>query len=288
MWTIPPPLLDRMEIIHLSGYVDLEKLEIAKRHLLPKQIKANQLQPQHIELADDVLLDVINRYCSGESGVRTLERQIGSIVRWKAVELAKARDTIPRETRPALDTIVIPGYNPLVEKADVETILGNDFYESEKIDLENVRPGVVNGLAYTGSGNGDLLPIEVLSYPGKSNLRMTGSLGDVISESSELALSWIRSNAFELGLTGDKMEDVVKDIDLHLHMPAGSIRKDGPSAGVAIVLAMVSLLSGTPLEPTLAATGEMTLRGKVTPVGGIKEKVLAAHRAGIKRVLLPM
>jgi len=214
---------------------------------------------------------------------------MGSIVRWKAVEFARVRDSFKAAERPSLDATSVKGYDPVVKKEDLEVILGNEYHEFEKVeDDEEARPGVANGLAYTGSGNGDIMRIEITSFPGKGNLRLTGSLGDVISESSQLALSWIRTNAYELGLTNDKKEDIMRDIDLHLHMPAGSIKKEGPSAGVAIVMAMVSLFSGHALDNTLAMTGEITLRGKVTPVGGIKEKVLAAHRAGIKRVMLPI
>lgn len=160
-----------MEIIQLSGYVDLEKLQIARRYLLPKQIKANQLQPGHISIDDEVLLDVIHRYCSNESGVRTLERQIGSIARWKAVEFARARDGLPENARPSLDTLQVVGFDPRVNKEDLEAILGNEYYEFEKVEQdEAVVPGVATGLAYTGSGNGDIMRIEVTSFPGKGQL----------------------------------------------------------------------------------------------------------------------
>lgn len=177
--TIPPPLLDRMEVIQLSGYVDIEKLQIARRYLLPKQIKANQLKSSHISIDDDTILDVINRYCSGESGVRTLERQIGSIVRWKAVEFAKARDALPAESRPSLDAISVHGYDPTVRKEDLERILGADYHEADRIDeAEESRPGVACGLAYTGSGNGDIMRIEITTFPGKGGLvsLLTGGL----------------------------------------------------------------------------------------------------------------
>ena len=160
-----------MEVIQLSGYVDLEKLQIARRYLLPKQIKVNQLQPGHIVIEDDTLLDVVNRFCSGESGVRTLERQIGSITRWKAVEFARARNAVPSSERPALDTLQVPDYNPVVAKEDLEQILGNEYYEFERVEVdESVAPGVATGLAYTGSGNGDIMRIEVTSFPGKGQL----------------------------------------------------------------------------------------------------------------------
>jgi len=163
-----------MEVIHLSGYVDIEKLQIARRYLLPKQVKANQLRPGHIDISDEVILDVINRYCSGESGVRTLERQMGSIVRWKAVEFAKVRDAFKAEERPSLDAISLKGYETVVKKEDLEIILGNEYHEFEKVeDDEEARPGVANGLAYTGSGNGDIMRIEITSFPGKGNLVST-------------------------------------------------------------------------------------------------------------------
>lgn len=249
--TIPAPLRDRMEVIRLSGYVDVEKMQIGKRFLLPKQVDANQLQPGHVSISDDVLMHLIHRYAQWESGVRTLERQIGAVVRSKAVELITVRDKL--SDRPSLDAIDIPGYNPVVTQDDLATILGANYHEEEELDsLESVRPGTATGLAYMGSGNGGVLTVEVTSFPGSGRLRMTGSLGKVILESAEIALSWIKANAYELGLTADKKEDLTKGLNLHVHMPAGSIPKDGPSAGVAFVLAMVSLFSGLTIDPRLA------------------------------------
>ena len=249
--TISPPLRDRMEIIRLSGYVDTEKLQIARRFLLPKQIEANQLQPGHVSIDDDVLLHLIHRYARWESGVRTLERQIGAVVRSKAVDLITVRDKL--QPKPSLLETRLQGYDAAVSEQDLARILGSDYHEEEALDaFEDVRPGVATGLGYMGSGNGGVLPVEITSFPGSGKLRLTGSLGKVIQESAEIALSWVKANAYDLGLTNDRKDIITKDLDLHLHMPEGGISKDGPSAGVAFVLAMVSLFSGLTIDPKLA------------------------------------
>jgi ATP-dependent Lon protease len=248
--TIPPPLLDRMEIIHLSGYVDVEKLQIARKYLLPKQLKANSLQPQHLKIDDDTILAIVNRYCH-ESGVRTLERQIGSVCRWKAVELARARDRLSSDTAMTqpVGTLDITGYDPIVKIGDLESILGHHHMQDDELEAVG-RPGAAVGLGYTGSGTGSILHIEATSMPGKGELvgylfpplhatalqqffhlsvrlliqlfyshkqRLTGSLGDVIKESAGIALSWVRANAFNLGLA-ERDENILDGIDIHLHV----------------------------------------------------------------------
>lgn len=274
--TIPPPLLDRMETIVLSGYTTLEKRHIATRHLLPKQITTNGLAPDQVRMSPEVLDKVITSY-TRESGVRNLEREIGSICRFKAVEYAEAKDS----NNPT-------SYNPSVALSDLEDILGVERYEEELAATE-ARPGVVTGLvAYSTGGQGSILFIEVADMPGSGRVQLTGKLGDVLKESVEVALSWVKAHAFELGLTHDPNEDIMKARSVHVHCPSGAIPKDGPSAGLAHTVALISLFSGKAVPPTMAMTGEMSLRGKVLPVGGIKEKLIGALRAGVKQVLLPV
>ncbi|ORY34573.1 Lon protease C-terminal proteolytic domain-domain-containing protein [Naematelia encephala] len=273
--TISPPLLDRCEVIECPGYVTDEKLAIARRFLVKKQVEENGLRQGMIEIGDEALLRIITDY-TREAGVRSLEREIGKICRTKAVEYSRSREQGAKAE-----------YDSKVSPSDVETILGVAKYEQE-VREEVHRPGVVTGLAYQGSGSGGILLLETTLIPGgKGRLVMTGSLGDVISESAELGLSWVKSKAVQLGITSRAGEDPLKDVDLHLHLPSGAVKKDGPSAGVAMVLAFVSLLTDRPMPSTTAVTGEITLRGAVTPVGGIKEKLLGASRAGITKVILP-
>lgn len=273
--TIPAPLLDRMETIHLSGYTTLEKRHIAFRHLLPKQITTNGLGPDKVQMNDDVLDKIITAY-TRESGVRNLEREIGSVCRFKAVEFAEAQD------KSALGS-----YNPEVSLSDLEEILGIERFD-EEIAERTSRPGVVTGLvAYSTGGQGSILFIEVADMPGKGSVQLTGKLGDVLKESVEVALTWVKAHAYELGLTADPNEDIMKNRSIHVHCPSGAIPKDGPSAGLAHTIALISLFSGREVRPTLAMTGEVSLRGKVTPVGGIKEKLIGALRAGVKTVLIP-
>ncbi|GAA5990502.1 hypothetical protein JCM10908_007402 [Rhodotorula pacifica] len=283
--TIPEPLYDRMEAIELSGYVHDEKLHIARQSLLPKQLRANALSPELVSLTDEVLLFLITSY-TREAGVRSLERHIGSVCRAKAVEYSEARDQAAESDKVAGSEPRPGGYRTEVTREDVERILGPSRFDEDEGDRDG-RVGVVNGLAYQGSGNGGILSIETTAIPGSGKFNLTGSLGDVISESAHVAFAWVRAHAFDLGIASAERENAFKAIDVHLHMPAGAVKKDGPSAGVAMTVAMISLMRGVPPRKGVAMTGEVTLRGAVTPVGGIREKVLAAHRAGMQRVILP-
>ena len=272
--TIPPPLLDRMETIQLSGYTTLEKRHIAERHLIPKQVTTNGLHAEEVNIPTDVLDKIITAY-TRESGVRNLEREIGSVCRSKAVEYATAKDTETFST-----------YTPNVTLSDLDAILGIERF-AEELTEQHSRPGVVTGLvAYSSGGQGSILFIEIADMPGSGRVQLTGKLGDVLKESVEVALSWVKAHAFELGLCAAD-EDVMKSRAIHVHCPSGAIPKDGPSAGLAHTVALVSLFSGKPVPPTLAMTGEVSLRGRVLPVGGIKEKLIGALRAGVERVLLP-
>ncbi|KAK7202751.1 ATP-dependent protease La 2 [Myxozyma melibiosi] len=281
--TISAPLLDRMETIELSGYTYLEKKHIAQQYLIPKQIVANGLEPGQVTITDDALLKIATCY-TREAGVRHLEREIASVCRGKAVEFASLyEDEIEHDD--------IKGkYEAVVTEPEIEKYLGMEKFENEIANREN-RPGVVTGLAYMGSGNGGLLFIEASKYysgsSGGGGLQLTGNLGAVIKESAMLSLTWVRAHGFELQLVDSRTENPLAGFDVHMHAPAGAIPKDGPSAGVAMTVALVSLLTMKAVPADLAMTGEMTLRGQVLPVGGIKEKVLAAHRAGIRKILLP-
>ncbi|KAI9787176.1 MAG: hypothetical protein M1839_003411 [Geoglossum umbratile] len=273
--TIPPPLLDRMEMITLSGYTTLEKRHIASQYLIPKQLTANGLREGQVQLPNEVIDNIITSY-TRESGVRNLEREIGSVCRFKAVEFADAKDSLR-----------VDGYRPQVAVEDLETILGIEKYD-EEIAEKASRPGIVTGLvAYSTGGNGSILFIEVADMPGSGRVQLTGKLGDVLKESVEVALTWVKAHSYELGLTHDPTEDIMKNRSVHVHCPSGAIPKDGPSAGLAHTIALVSLFSGKPVPPTLAMTGEISLRGRILPVGGIKEKLIGALRAGVKTVLLP-
>lgn len=260
--TIQPPLLDRMEIIELSGYSTEEKIEIAKKHLVQKQKNENGLEPKDVELSDEVLEKIIEDYTK-ESGVRNLERTIGSVMRHVAVKKASNQD-----------------YNKNLNVEEVESILGPIKFIGEKYVNDNI-PGVAVGLAWTKVG-GDILYIEVSTSKGKGKLILTGNLGDVMKESATTALSYIKANASHLGIDIDLFEQR----DIHIHIPEGAIPKDGPSAGITMLSAIVSALKNKPIKPHLAMTGEITLRGKVLPVGGIKEKILAAKRSGLTEVML--
>lgn len=289
LYDIPDPLLDRMEIINLEGYTYMEKKQIASNYLLPKQMDSNGLEPGQLEVEDEALLKIITDY-TREAGVRNLEREIGTLCRGKAVEYSEL------ESENLADN-----YVSSVRAVDVPKYLGLESYQGDLVNddvdlyedkfsgkqLRRHTYGVVNGLAYMGSGNGGLLLFEATSMPGAGRIKYTGQLGAVISESAEIALSWVRANAFKLGLTKSADIDIVENKDIHLHAPQGAVPKDGPSAGVAMTVALVSLFSKKPIPRYLAMTGEMTLRGKILPVGGIKEKLLGAHMSGIKQVLLP-
>ena len=267
--TIPEPLLDRVDTVHVAGYTFDEKVAIAERHLVPKQLDAHGLSNSQVKLSQDVLMHVAQSY-TREAGVRTMERRIGDIVRAKAVEYAQSPDT----------------YESTVTIGDAERILGGPTYEPEVVDEVGV-PGVATGMAYQGSGMGSILHIECASLPpDHAQLKLTGSLGDVIRESAELAFAWVKAHAFALGISAGRGAAFPRN-DVHLHMPSGATPKDGPSAGIAFVCAIVSMYLRVPLDARLAMTGEITLRGYVAAVGGIKEKVLGAHRAGITKVVLP-
>ncbi|KAH7089274.1 Lon protease C-terminal proteolytic domain-containing protein [Paraphoma chrysanthemicola] len=273
--TIPPPLLDRMETIQLSGYTTLEKRHIASRHLIPKQITTNGLTKDNVSIPTDVLDKIITAY-TRESGVRNLEREIGSVCRSKAVEYATAKDTN-----------TLAAYSPTVTLEDIDATLGIEKF-AEELTEQHSRPGVITGLvAYSSGGQGSILFIEIADMPGSGRVQLTGTLGDVLKESVEVALTWVKAHAFELGLTTDPEKDIMKNRSIHVHCPAGATPKDGPSAGLAHTIALISLFSGKPVPPTLAMTGEVSLRGRVLPVGGIKEKLIGALRAGVERVLLP-
>ncbi|HUC49038.1 MAG TPA: endopeptidase La [Xanthobacteraceae bacterium] len=261
--TIPGPLRDRMEIISLSGYTADEKLEIAKRYLVRRQLEANGLKADQVEIGEDVLRDVIASY-TREAGVRGLERQIGQVLRNAAVRIAEG------------------GAGPIrITKKDVTEILGPSRFESE-VAMRVSVPGVATGLAWTPVG-GDILFIEATRIPGSGRLILTGQLGDVMKESAQAALSIVKNRAAALGIDASRFEKS----DIHIHVPAGATPKDGPSAGVAMFMALVSLMTDRTIRSDTAMTGEISLRGLVLPVGGIKEKVVAAHSAGIKRVMLP-
>lgn len=260
---VPPALRDRMEVLELPGYSLNEKVEIARRFLVPKQLEAHGLKHQRLRFTRPALELVIGEY-TREAGVRNLERELANICRKVARAVAEKRKA-PQK----------------IEPPHIRRYLGARRFELETAE-RSLEPGVATGLAWTPTG-GDILFIEATRMPGKGRLLLTGSLGEVMKESAQAALSYIRSHSGLLGLDGDFFEKS----DFHVHVPAGAIPKDGPSAGLAIVVALASLLTGIPLAADLAMTGEVTLRGKVMPVGGIKEKVLAAARAGIRRMMLP-
>lgn len=261
--SIPVALLDRMEIIEVSGYMAQEKLMIAKNYLLAKQIKMNGLKRANIKISDETLMEVINYY-SRESGVRELERLISRICRTVA-------KIIVEEDRKSVT----------VNKKNIEKFLGLRKYRYDIIE-DTKEIGVVNGLAWTSVG-GETLQIEAVDMPGKGNIELTGQLGDVMKESAKAGMSFIRAKAKELGIN----ENFYKELDIHLHVPEGAIPKDGPSAGITMTTALVSMLTKKPVRQNLAMTGEITLRGRVLPIGGLKEKLLAAHRAGIRNIIIP-
>ncbi|MGA4579788.1 endopeptidase La [Limisphaera sp. VF-2] len=263
MDTVPAPLRDRMEVIEIPGYTDREKLEIARRYLVKRQLKEHGLKNGQCKFETAALQRIIHDY-TREAGVRELERQIAAICRHVAARVAKGELTEFTVTRD-----------------EVEKILGPARYIHET-RLTTGRPGVVTGLAWTPTG-GEILHIEALAYPGKGNILLTGQIGEVMKESAQAALSLVKSRARELGIP----DDAFKDVDLHIHVPAGAVPKDGPSAGIAMFTAIASLFSQRPVRPDIAMTGEITLRGIVLPIGGLKEKCLAALRAGIRTIILP-
>ena len=260
---IPPALRDRMEILEFTGYIEDEKGQIAKRHILPKQVKENGLTKEQVTFDAGSVKELIRSY-TREAGVRNLEREIANVLR------KVARELVEEETK-----------KTKITKAKVGEYLGAPRFHSELAE-RTTKPGVVTGLAWTAAG-GDILFIESTKMKGKGRLTLTGQLGDVMKESATAGLTFVRSHAEEFGLDPDFNENT----DIHIHVPAGAIPKDGPSAGVSMVTSLVSLLSGIPVKEKVAMTGEITLRGNVLPIGGVKEKVTAAHRSGIKEVVLP-
>jgi ATP-dependent Lon protease len=263
--TIPGPLLDRMEIIELTGYTEEEKVAIAERYLIPRQLKENGIEEGMIEFPTESVA-LVARHYTREAGVRKLEQQIGTVCRKLARKIAEGRT----------DKLVI------TPEIIHEFLGGIKVRVDTEIAERTKRPGVVVGLAWTPAG-GDILFIEANKMKGKGGFNITGQIGDVMKESMQAALTWVRSNATSLGLD----EDFTKELDIHIHVPAGAIPKDGPSAGVTMATALVSLLTGKLVRPLLAMTGEITLSGDVLPVGGIKEKFLAAKRAGVRDVIMP-
>jgi ATP-dependent Lon protease len=260
---IPPPLLDRMEIIRISGYTEDEKVEIAKRHLIDKQLKAHGLREGEWKISDDALRDLI-RYYTREAGVRNLERELAGLTRKAVKDLLTSKIDKVRVTRRNLNKYA-----------------GVQRFRYGMIEEEDLV-GVTTGLAWTEVG-GELLSVEAVVMPGKGAVSHTGTLGDVMKESAQAARSYVRSRSVEFGIP----PSVFEKKDIHVHVPEGATPKDGPSAGVAMCTSIVSALSGIPVHKDIAMTGEVTLRGRVLPIGGLKEKLLAALRGGIKKVLIP-
>jgi ATP-dependent Lon protease len=263
--TIPGPLQDRMEIIQLSSYTEDEKVKIVQGYLIPRQIKENGLTGDEVEFTEGALRAMVQGY-TREAGVRNLEREIGKICRKIAAKVAAGE---------------VAG-KTVVTESDLGHYLGRRKIHKEEIVERTQMPGVALGLAWTMTG-GDMLFLEATRVPGDKGFTLTGQLGDVMKESAQAALSYIRNRAPSLEID----PEIFRKSDLHLHIPAGAIPKDGPSAGITMATALASLLTGRPIKPDVGMTGEITLRGKVLPVGGIKEKVLAAARFGLKTVILP-
>ena len=261
---IPPALRDRMEVLELAGYTEEEKLQIASEHLVAKQVTNHGLTAEQLTFTDEAIAAVIRGY-TREAGVRNLERELGALCRKVARRRAEGDETAVTLTRET-----------------VATMLGAPRFLDEEVHERTAKPGVAIGLAWTPAG-GDVLFVEATRMHGGATLTLTGHLGDVMKESARAALSWVRRNAGRYGLD----PDFFKAAEIHVHVPSGAIPKDGPSAGVTIATALVSELTGRPIRGDIAMTGEITLSGKVLPVGGIKEKVLAARRVGVRRVILP-
>jgi ATP-dependent Lon protease len=262
--TIPGPLLDRMEVIRFDGYTTSEKVAIARGYLWPRQIERNGLRPEEVEISDELLSTVTTEY-TREAGVRQLERDLGTLLRKTATKIASGAATVP----------------VIIDLDQLRDALGRQRHFQESA-IRTAVPGVATGLAVTGAG-GDVLFVEATAMQGKPGLTLTGQLGDVMKESAQIALSYVRGHAPELGIEPSAFEDRT----FHVHVPAGAIPKDGPSAGVTMVTALTSLLSERPVRHTVGMTGEVTLQGRVLPIGGVKQKVLAAHAAGLTDVILP-
>ena len=262
--TIPAPLLDRMEIIRFDGYTTVEKVAIARGYLWKRQRERNGLREDEVSISDDVLQTLVTEY-TREAGVRGLERELGTLLRKTATKIASGAATVP----------------VAIEVDDVRQALGRQRFFQEAAERTAV-PGVATGLSVTGAG-GDVLFIEATRMKGKDGLVLTGQLGDVMKESARIALSYVRGHSGSLGID----EDAFDEREFHVHVPAGAIPKDGPSAGITMTTALASLLSGRPVRHTVGMTGEVTLQGRVLPIGGLKQKVLAAHAAGLTDVILP-
>jgi ATP-dependent Lon protease len=263
--TVPGPLRDRMEILQLSGYTEGEKLMIARNYLIPRQIKENGLRPGEIEFTEEALRVIIRNH-TREAGVRSLERQIGAVCRKIVTRIAEGKTELV-----------------VIDRAQVVEFLGKpEYFYTEEVEERTAVPGVATALAYTPVG-GDIMFVEATQMPGGKGFQLTGQLGEVMQESARAALSYVRANADRLGLK----PDYFAQRDIHLHVPAGATPKDGPSAGVTMATALASLVTGRPVRSDVGMTGEITLRGQVLPIGGLKEKVLAAHRAGLKTVIIP-
>jgi len=261
--TIPGPLLDRLELIRVDGYTEDEKVDIARDHLLARQVRGNGLEADEVTVTDAALHAIVAGY-TREAGVRELERQLGKALRKVAVKVAAGTAT------------------PVaVDEDDLRELLGRERFHAEEIAERTSVPGVATGLAVTGAG-GDVLFVEATSMDGEPSLQVTGQLGDVMKESAEIALSWVRSHREEVAVDADALAK-----RFHVHFPAGAVPKDGPSAGITMTTALVSLLTGRPVRREVGMTGEVTLSGRVLPIGGVKQKVLAAHRAGLTEVILP-
>jgi ATP-dependent Lon protease len=289
--TIPRPLLDRMEIIHLEGYTESEKFHIAKQYLIPKQIEAHGLMDYKVEIQDAALKNII-RYFTKEAGVRSLERQIANVCRKLAREVvkedaiaemagkkksAKAKKAAPKTSAKA----AAKAGKYIVTPKKLLELLGAEKYKFGKIEEQN-EIGLTNGMAWTEVG-GDMLAVEAAVVPGRGKFTVTGQLGDVMKESCSAAMSYVRSRGPLFGL--DK--EFFQNIDVHIHLPEGAVPKDGPSAGIALTTSIVSAITKIPVRRTVAMTGEVSLRGKVLEIGGLKEKVMAAHRGGIRTIICP-
>jgi ATP-dependent Lon protease len=262
--TIPQALRDRMEVLQLAGYTELEKIEIAKKFLVPKAVEGTGLTLAHIQFTDEAIQTIINRY-TREAGVRNLEREISSVCR------KVARKVVVQGA----------GFSEEISTTKVTEYLGVPRYRSTEAEEQN-EIGIATGLAWTEVG-GEILVTEATLMSGKGHLTLTGKLGDVMQESAQAAMSYVRSKAEEFGIP----KEFNRKTDVHVHVPEGAIPKDGPSAGITLATALVSALTRVPVRKDVAMTGEITLRGKVLPIGGVKEKVLAAHRAGVKNIILP-
>jgi ATP-dependent Lon protease len=262
--TIPGALLDRTEVIRLDGYTQTEKVEIAETHLLPRVIERSGLESSEIDISAEALAQIVDDY-TREAGVRNLERQLAKLARKVATSIASAEKS---------DMVT-------VDSEDLRELLGKPTVYHTERDERTAVPGVATGLAVTGAG-GDVLFVEASMIPGETGLTLTGQLGDVMKESAEIAVSYVRGHAADLGIDPSDLNG-----HIHIHVPAGSIPKDGPSAGVTMTTALVSLLTGRKVKADVGMTGEVTLQGRVLPIGGVKQKVLAAHRAGLREIILP-